>query len=388
MWLGALVDAGAPAAAVEAAVAALGLGPVRLEWRRVRRGGIAATGVRVVTPAGDDQPRTWPEIRTILQAGALGEAVRARALGAFGRLAQAEARVHGEAPERVRLHEAGAVDALADIVGACAGVAALGLERLSCGRVALGSGTTQGRHGRLPVPGPAVVELLAGFPVLAGGVQAELCTPTGAALLAELARPGPLPPMTVLGQGFGAGSRELAHPNVLRLVLGDADPAPPGGPDFDRDDRERLDDAVVVEATVDDLSPELVPAVLDRLRAAGAHDAWATPVLMKKGRPGFTLTGLAHPGAVATLADVLFREATTLGCRWYPVTKHRLARRWVTVVVDGHELRVKLAEHGGVLVTAAPEYDDVRAAADATGRPLRAVYAEAVGAARAATSGL
>ncbi|MBW3663317.1 MAG: nickel pincer cofactor biosynthesis protein LarC [Actinobacteria bacterium] len=367
MWLGALVGAGASIEAIQAAVDALGAGAVRLSVARVRRAGVAATAVRVHAPEDAPPARTWHDIRTMLADADLPEQVRTRARDAFERLARAEAAVHDVDVDAIEFHEVGSLDAIADILGTCAGVVDLGLERLTCGPIAVGSGTVETMHGTLPVPPPAVTQLLRDRVVTGGPAGHELTTPTGAALLAELTRPvAAMPTLRLEAVGVGAGGRDLEHPNVLRLLVGTEQHT-----------------TVILEATVDDLSPELVPIVLDRLREAGAHDAWATPVLMKKGRPGYTLSALGDQADLGRLQSVLFRESTTIGARWYPVSKRALDREWIEVEIDGHAVRVKVARDGDVVVNVAPEADDVRAAADATGRPAREIAAEATSRARA-----
>lgn len=374
MLLGALVDAGAQLDHVQAAVDALGVEPIRLEARRVTRAGIAATKVEVHT-APSSLSRSWSDVRRLLADATLSDPVRARALEVFQRLARAEAATHGLAPDDVHFHELGALDTLADVVGVCAAVDELALSRLTCGPITTGSHSVSTSHGELPVPVPAVVELLSGFQLRGRDEPHELITPTGAALVAELTQPVPaLPPLVLVRQGLGAGSRQLASPNIVRLLVGESN---------DAEDVSEAE-AVVVEATVDDLSPELVPVVLDRLRSVGAHDAWASPVLMKKGRPGFTLVALAEPNEVGRLEEVLFRESTTLGIRSYPVRRRILQRGWLRVEVDGHDVAVKVATHLGIVTNVAPELDAVRAVAEATGRPARDVLDKATALAREA----
>ena len=368
MLLGVLVDAGVGLAVLQEAVDRVGVEPVRLERSTVTRAGLGACKVDVVV---DEHPRTrtWSDVRALLEQAELAERVRATALDVFARLAVAEAAVHRTTPEQVHFHEVGALDAVADVVGTAAGLAALDLTRLTASPVVVGSGTTRGAHGPLPVPPPAVVALLQDVPVLAGPVAREMTTPTGAAVLAAVvAAYGPLPPMVLRGSGTGAGGRdpqELA--NVLRLVLGDE----PGEAAAD-------DDAVVLEANVDDLDPRLWPGVLTSLLAAGAHDAWLTPVLMKKGRPAHVLHVLGPVARLAALQEVALRETTTLGVRSYAVARRVLDRAWRTVEVDGRPVRVKLGLLGGEVVNAVPEWDDVAAAAAALGRPAKLVLQDAV----------
>ncbi len=372
MLLGALVDAGADLGVLQEAVDRVGVEPVRLERSTVTRAGLGACKVDVVV---DERPRTrtWSDVRELLERADLGERVRATALGVFARLAAAEAAVHRTTPEQVHFHEVGALDAVADVVGAAAGLDALGLTSVTASPVVLGSGTTSGAHGPLPVPPPAVVALLQGAPVLAGPVAQEMTTPTGAAVLASVvASYGPLPPMVLRRSGTGAGGRDSTElANVLRLVLGDPVEAPGS-------------DAVVLEANVDDLDPRLWPGVLSNLLEAGAHDAWLTPVLMKKGRPAHVLHVLCPPARVAVLQEVALRETTTLGVRSYAVTRRVLDRAWRTVEVDGRPVRVKLGLLGSEVVNAVPEWEDVAAAAAALGRPAKLVLQDAAALASAA----
>ncbi len=374
MLLGAFVDAGARLDRIQAAVDALGVEPIRLEARSVTRAGLAATKVDVHT-APSSLLRSWSDVRRLLADAALPDPVRARSLEVFKRLARAEATTHGLAPDDVHFHELGALDTLADVVGVCAAVDELALSRLTCGPITTGSQSVSTNHGELPAPVPAVVELLTGFQLRGRDESHELITPTGAALVAELTQPVPaLPPLVLMRQGLGAGSRQLASPNIVRLLVGESNVL--------EDPSET--EAIVVEATVDDLSPELVPIVLDRLRSVGAHDAWASPTLMKKGRPGFTLVALAEPTEVGRLEDVLFRESTTIGLRSYHVRRRVLPRGWLHVDVDGQDVTVKIATRLGVVTNVAPELDEVRAAADATGRPVREVLDRAAALAREA----
>src|SRR5207245_380379 len=264
-------------------------------------------------------------------------------------------------------HEVGAVDTIVDVVGAAAGFAALGLDRLYVSPIALGGGRVSTAHGVVPVPGPAVLELLAASELVGygGPVGVELATPTGVAILAEFAAgSGPMPPMQVGATGVGLGSRDLAdQPNVLRLVVGQ--PTESDG------------DWLLLEANVDDLDPRLWPAVVGRLLDAGAGDAWLTPIVMKKGRPAHTISALVAPDRADAAARVLFTESTTIGIRTTRVGKRALDREWITVDVAGHAVRIKVARLDGRVVNAVPEYDDVAAAAAALHRPVKAVLAAA-----------
>lgn len=376
MLLGALVDAGVPLATLQEAVDAVGgLEPIRFRAEPVIRAGLAATLVIVEAPASE-VGRTWADVRGRLERAALDEEVRGRALDTFARLATAEAHVHRVPADDVHFHEVGALDAIADIVGVCAGLHALGLTGLSAGRITLGAGTVTTAHGRIPVPAPAVLALLstAGAPVSAGPAPYEMCTPTGAALLAtHVDRWQSMPPMTVSRVGSGAGSRDIdGLPNIIRLVLGE----PANG-------RGNESAAVVLEANIDDLDPRVWPAVLSRLFEAGAADAWLSPILMKKGRPAHTLHVLCAESQVAAVRHAVFAETPTIGVRQSPVDKYALDREVRTVDVAGHCVRIKLATLDGRVVNVSLEYDDVAAAAQALGQPVKVVLARATAAAQA-----
>jgi pyridinium-3,5-bisthiocarboxylic acid mononucleotide nickel chelatase len=377
MLLGALVGAGVPLATLSAALEPLGL-PITLRREDVRRGGLAAVRVHVDVPAGEQPHRTWADVRGLLDR--LPEPLRSSACGVFAALARAEAAVHGVPADDVHFHEVGALDAVADVVGVCAGVAALGLDRLVSSPIALGGGYVRTAHGRLPVPGPAVLALLAdaAAPGHGGGAEEELATPTGVALVTALASDfGQLPPMRPAGTGTGAGGRDPAdRPNVVRLVVGEALAA------------DRPHQVVVLEANVDDLDPRVWPAVLADLLAAGALDAWLTPVLMKKGRPAHVVSALAEPVAVPAVRAALFRETTTLGVRESVVARQVLARRLHIVDVGGQPVAVKLAlGPDGEVVNAMPEWEDVVRAAGALDRPVKSVLAQAMGLAEALPTG-
>jgi uncharacterized protein (TIGR00299 family) protein len=372
MLLGALVDAGVPLEVLAEAVAALPVERIRLVTEQTSRHGLGATRVHVHAP---DSPhhRTWPDVRALLAEAALAPAVRDGALAVFERLAVAEGRVHRTSPDDVHFHEVGALDALADVVGVIAGFAHLGLTRLTASPVALGSGSARGAHGVVPIPGPAVLELLAGLPVVAGAVPAEMCTPTGAALVAHLVDEWtPLPPMRAERVGMGAGGRDPVElPNVVRLVLGLPGDAAPSGP-------------VVLETNVDDLDPRLWPGVLDTLFAAGASDAWLTPILMKKGRPAHTLSVLCRPETVADVQAAVFATTSSIGLRIVPVGKVAIERAQASVDVLGGRVGVKVAVSGGRMVNVSVEYEDVAALARELDLPVKEVLRAATAAAERA----
>jgi uncharacterized protein (TIGR00299 family) protein len=375
MLLAALLDAGADLDVVRAGLAGLGVEPVALELAPVRRHGLRAALLTVRAPDSAVE-RHLADVLSIVDTGGLPAPVAAFSRAVFERLARAEARVHGTGEEQVHFHEVGALDAIADVVGCALALHQLALLEAAVrvvSPVAVGSGTVGTAHGPLPVPAPAVLELLAsaGAPIRAHDARFELCTPTGAALLATLATGwGTVPDCTPRAVGVGAGRADPpGHPNVLRVVIGSA-VASAGGPDW-------LDaDLVQIESTVDDLDPRIWPDLLERLRAAGAADAWCTPVLMRKGRPGQVLTVLAGEDRADLLCRIVFEHTTTLGVRLLPVRRRSLRRDEVEVPLRGGTVHVKRGFLGDRVVTRQPEYDDLLALSSTSGVPLAELIAE------------
>lgn len=400
MLLGALLHAGADLTVVRRAVTAV---DPRLEVRiepteRHSLQGLKATVVDTGTGAAADAPgathhhRSWAEVRTLLDTATLPEEVRSRAHQVFAALAKAEAEVHGVSPEEVHFHEVGALDAIGDIVGCAAALTDLGITQLTCSPLTLGWGEqVTGEHGRVPVPGPAVLWLVrdGNVPVVGGPVAAEMTTPTGAALVVSWCeRFAPMPPMVIDRIGVGAGSRDLPEvANVCRLVLGTpADLHLPPVPTAEPDNAalavgEPLGIPILIETNVDDLDPRLWPGVLEKLFDVGVADAWLTPILMKKGRPGHMLTVLCRDDQRDSVLTVMARETTTIGMRELSVVrKHELPRVMVRVDVEGQLIGVKIATLHGYPVNAQPEYRDVARAADELGRPLKEIMALAIAA--------
>jgi uncharacterized protein (TIGR00299 family) protein len=366
MILGALVDAGAPFEALTRELAGLGVEGYRLERREVMKAGFRATKVDVVLGAPEGGHRGLREILDILEQSRLAPAARELATRIFRRLAEAEARVHGTTPERVHFHEVGAVDAIVDVAGACVGLGLLGVEAVHVGALPVGGGFVDGPHGRIPVPGPATAELLKGFPTLDPGVRRELVTPTGAAILTTLAAgAGTMPAMRVTAVGYGAGTMDLDTPNVLRVFVGEAAVTAP------------TETIVQMETTVDDMSPQLYEPLLERLLEAGALDAWLTPVIMKRSRPGVVLTALCEPGRVADLSRLLFEESSTIGVRWTAYQRSRLEREMVRLDTAYGPVTFKVSRLEGRVVTVTPEFEEVRRIAGAKGLPVREVLEQA-----------
>jgi hypothetical protein len=422
MFLGALIDAGVSPDVLEKTIAALNVG-ARLEISKVNRSGITATKVDVFVNGEKELPREefWAqgehslahphdhehehssgdahvhphshsptgsragapalhehghgrslkEIQKIIAAAAISESAKKRALDIFAALGAAEAKIHNEEIESVHFHEVGAVDAMIDIVGAAVGVEALDVEEIVCSPLNVGGGTVKCAHGVFPVPAPATVELLQGAPVYSSGIQAELLTPTGAAIVKTLAsRFGAFPEMKIAKSGYGAGTRDFpGHANVVRLTIGEAIPTLAA--------KTSQETIAVLEANLDDLNPQVFGYVMDRLLEEGALDVFGMPVQMKKNRPGTLLTVLCKPEDAAKLTQLVFTETTTLGVRQRLEQRQVLARRWVTVPTPWGDVRMKIASMNGTVTNYAPEYEDCRRIATEQHVPLKAVMQEA-----------
>ncbi|MHC4091169.1 MAG: nickel pincer cofactor biosynthesis protein LarC, partial [Planctomycetota bacterium] len=364
MILGALVDAGADNATLAQQLEALCIEGCSISAEETTKQGIAATRVTIPGEAAETAPhRTLGTIRKIIEAAPLSDGVRHKAVAVFQRLAEAEAAVHGCSIEEVHFHEVGAVDAIADIVGAMVALEDLNVEGVICSPIPTGSGTVTCAHGVLPVPAPATANLLRGVPLAECDEPGELTTPTAAAILTTLAESyGPLPAMTVERIGYGAGRREgRSRPNVLRVMLGK--PVPEGS----------TDDITVLEANLDDVSPEVMGYCIERLLEAGALDAYLVPIYMKKSRPATLLTVLAESQKVADLEAIIFAETTTLGVRRQTARRSKLERRIDRVETPYGTIGVKVGLRGDEVVTVAPEYEDCREAAQRHGVALRVV---------------
>ncbi len=361
MTVGALVDAGADFGAITAALDSLGTGAVfRLE--KVKRKGVTAS--KFTVEAEDTKKhRHLPQILKMIEGGAMSQRAKQNAAAVFQRLGEAEAAVHGVPVEKVHFHEVGAVDSICDIVGACVALDLLGIGEVYCSPVNTGHGTVNTQHGVLPVPAPATARLLEGKPVYARGPAMELTTPTGAAIVAALARGFGAPPaMTLLASGYGAGDREFPdHANVLRVLTGE------------RSGAKETTTVTVIEANIDDSTPEVLGYAMERLMDQGALDVTLTPLLMKKGRPGTLLRVIAAPEESERLAGVVFAETSTLGVRQYPAERRVQARSVIEVETPHGKVRVKVSASGAF----APEYEDCRRVAQESGVPLRQVMAEA-----------
>lgn len=363
MVLGALVDAGVDLAQVQAGIDSLGLAGCRLDAQQVKRGGFRATKVSVRHSA-EPVHRSLGEIAEMIDRSALPVEQKNRAKTIFTRLGQAEAKVHGIALEQVHFHEIGAVDSIADVVGSAIGWDLLGADRIICSPIPVGRGTVQIAHGRVSIPAPATAELLRGIPLAASTVEAELTTPTGAAIVATLVDQfGALPAMKIDSIGYGAGDRELdEQANLLRLIVGGAA------------DRTTSDQVWLLETNLDDVSGEIIGHCADLLLQSGALDVYATAIQMKKNRPGVKLSVLCQPADLGKLEGILFRETTTLGVRRWLVSRHKLQRRPHTVETPWGPVVGKVAIGPEGRATFTPEYDSCRKIAEEKHIPLKDVY--------------
>ena len=367
MLLGALIDAGLPAAELEAGLAKLQIDDFHLHFSKVSKNGFGATKVDV--HAHDHAPeRHLREIRDIVEKSHVSDKVKQRAMRVFTRICEVEGGIHGMSVDEVHLHEVGGVDAIVDVVGVLMGVEMMGIERVVVSPLPMGRGFIKGAHGQIPLPAPATVGLLAGVPVYGSPIDKELVTPTGAALLAELADAwGPLPAMTLRTVGYGAGSRDLVIPNVVRILLGDSSSDGPW----------LSETLTVLETHLDNDRGETIGHASQRLMAEGALDVVSIPAQMKKDRPAQVLKVLARPEDADRLERILFEETSTLGIRRSDTRRDALHRHTDMVDTRFGPISVKVAHlpNGGLRAT--PEYEDCRKAAEKHGVSLHAVTHEA-----------
>jgi pyridinium-3,5-bisthiocarboxylic acid mononucleotide nickel chelatase len=369
MTLGALVDAGCPLAVLQDKLKGLGVPGWEMSAEKVWKNGMAATHVRVKTE-DTQKHRSLSTIRGILEQSTLKPDVKQRAIAIFSKLGEAEATVHDVPLEKIHFHEVGAIDAIVDIVGSCVGFAELGIESFACSPLNVGGGIAKMAHGVLPVPAPATARLLLGKPTYSNGLQKELVTPTGAAIVATLCQGfGPQPAMKVSAIGYGAGTADLeSQPNVLRVMLGELSAAVDGHGGTIR----------VLEASIDDMNPQIFGYLLEKALAAGALDVFATPIYMKKNRPGMLVSLLCKPEDEAKFQAMLFAETTTLGVRSNLVERHVLPREHVMVTTRFGEVRMKVSRTAGRVHHASPEFDDCRKLAEEKNVPLQEVMEQAM----------
>ncbi len=367
MILGALVDSGVSPQELCQRLAALRLDDeFEIQARQVVKNGFRATKVDVILKKHSDQlhspaNRHLEEIQALLASSALPETIREQAGQMFQRLAEVEAEIHATSPQKIHFHETGGTDAIVDIVGALLGLEMLGIQQVMASPLPLGRGFTRSAHGNLPLPAPATLALLKNVPVYGLNIEAELVTPTGALILTNLCHTfGPLPPMRLQTIGYGAGTRELPIPNLLRLLVGEQETG--------------LEHLLLLETNLDDSSPEILGYVMERLLSSGALDAFFTPVQMKKNRPAVMLSVLCRPPDASVLESILFQETSTLGIRRRQVERRALERFSREVETPYGTIRVKIARLPNGDLKIAPEYEDCKRAAEAHRVPLRTVY--------------
>jgi pyridinium-3,5-bisthiocarboxylic acid mononucleotide nickel chelatase len=369
MTLGALVDAGCPLPEIESGLRKLELQGWKISAERVKRAGIAATQVHVETQESHHH-RGFSLIADKIEKAGLAPRAAERAISIFRNLGEAEAKIHGVPLDTIHFHEVGAADSIVDIVGASIGFDILGIEKFSCSSLNVGGGTIQAVHGTMPVPAPATAELLKGKPTFSSGVQKELVTPTGAAIVATLCDSfGAQPAMTSAAVGYGAGSADFKeHANVVRITIGESLVAQTSAWD------ERI---AVIEANLDDMNPQIYGYFAEKALAAGALDVFSSPVQMKKNRQGTLVTVLCAPQDSDRLADLLFSETTTIGVRSYEARRRVLARESVEVSTSHGTVKMKVARLNGHILNAAPEFDDCRRIAAEHNIPLKQILSDA-----------
>ena len=367
MILGALLDAGLSIERLREEIAKLNLSHYALDVVKVVKKGIGGSQAQIVIDQDhhDHYHRHLSHIRDIIAASELDETVKTRSTAIFTRLAEAEARVHRSSVESVHFHEVGAMDAIIDVVGAVVGLRVLGIDKVFCSPLHVGSGTIECAHGTLPVPAPATAELIKGRPAYSTGVAGELLTPTGAAILTTLASGfGPMPAMTVGQVGYGAGTADPGIPNLLRVAIGEA---------RDEVGDYAVEQTVLIETNIDDMNPQLYDHLMGRLLNEGALDVFLTAVQMKKNRPGTLLSVICRSDAVGTLADILMQETTTIGLRWRVENRIMAAREIRRIETVHGPVAVKLARSNGRIINLTPEYDDCKRLALEKGLPLKKV---------------
>jgi uncharacterized protein (TIGR00299 family) protein len=372
MILGALVDAGLDFSFLEAQIAKLHLSHYHLRKASVTKKGLGGTQIVVDVDQHhhDHHHRHLSDIEAIIEASDLDADVKDRSLAIFRRLAEAEAGVHRTSIEEVHFHEVGAVDTIVDIVGAVAGLSMLGIQQVHCSPLHVGSGTIECAHGILPVPAPATAELVKGKPVYSTGIEGELLTPTGAAILTSVATDfGPLPTMTVEKIGYGAGTSEPDIANLLRVFIGSSS-EPASGYDMEQ--------LAVIETSIDDMNPQIYDHLMQELLNAGAMDVFLAPLQMKKNRPGTLVTVICRPELIYPLCDRVMRETTTIGVRWRIDNRLKASREIERVHTAFGDIRVKISKSGSDVVNAMPEYDDCKKAALENQVSLKTVMAAAL----------
>lgn len=368
MLLGAFLDLGVPVEVLNEAWSSLGIDNYEIEISETMKAGIRALQCKVRTEESKG-PRTWKEYQKVLENSGLAPGLRGDALRLCRKLFEIEAELHGSTIARMHLHEIGGSDLLIDVVGSLAAAAHLRPAHVTSSAVNTGRGFVRFSHGVLPVPAPATTKLLVDVPVFQNEVEGELATPTGVLLLTHLAETyGPMPAMTLLKTGVGAGEREIpGRPNVLRMFLGTSEAQ-----------QEAAEEICMAETNIDDSNPQILAYFMEKAFEKGALDVFFTPIFMKKNRPGVRLTVLAARTTLDAILDLLFAETTAIGLRYWKVERRTLDRRWKEVKLGRHTVRIKESFRDGRRFNYQPEYEDCRSVAEKTGRPVKEIIAEAI----------
>jgi uncharacterized protein (TIGR00299 family) protein len=387
MCLGALVDAGVSLSKLRSCLKKIPITGYRLSERKVRRNGIAATKVDVILtePKGHSHhdhahhhktpARKWTDVKKLIASSTLEDSIKRKGLAIFRHLFEAEAAVHGESVDHVHLHELGAVDCIVDIFGTLIGLEMLGVEKVFSSPVNTGQGTVNTAHGLLPIPAPATLELLKGCQFYSSGINFELTTPTGAAILSGLVEAfGPLPGISAERTGYGAGNREIADiPNAFRLIIGENLSVKDSSSSYSGDR------VIVLETNIDDMNPQYYEGIIDKLLKAGALDVFLENISMKKSRPAIKITAIIRDLDIDKVTDILFSETTTIGVRYYSAERRILNREIIKVKTSFGAMRFKVSRHNGKIVTVTPEYEDLRAISDKTNIPVKEIVASLPG---------
>ena len=364
MIIGALIDLGLDVNFLEKELKKLRLNKYKIEAKKIIKNGIAATKFDVIENKHNHEERYLKEINQMIENSKFDDEIKNKIKKIFHRIATAEAKIHNKPIDKIHFHEIGAIDTIIDAAGSVIGLKKLGIERIHCSKLNVGTGFVEFSHGKFPIPAPATAEILKDTPVYHNNVEAELVTPTGAAIITTLAlKFGEMPSMKVEKIGYGAGTKDLEHPNVLRVFLGE----------LNKEDNEIIN---IIETNIDNMNPEIYPYVIDKLMEDGALDAYLTNIMMKKGRPAIKLTVLAEVEDTDQLCDIIFDETTTLGVRIYPAAKKKLDREVKTIKTEYGDVRVKISKLNNEVKNIMPEYEDCVKIAKNKKIPLKKIYKE------------
>lgn len=363
MTLGALIDCGVPLNYLEDQLKKLNISNFSLKEEKVIKKGITATKVHV-NIAKENKGRHLSHIKEIIYKSSLSEIVKNNAFNIFENLAKAEAKIHGTTIEKIHFHEVGAMDSIIDIIGTCICLDYLKIDKIKASKIHVGTGFVECDHGKFPLPAPATSELLKEMKIYSTGIEKELTTPTGAAILKTFSKKSfSMPEMDVETIGYGAGNRDLDIPNVLRIYIGEI-----------REESDLIEYAKMVETNIDDMNPEIYEIVMEKLFEAGAYDVFFSPVQMKKNRPATKLSVLIPYNEVEKFKEIIFMETTTFGIRVYDVEKHMLLREFKEIKTEFGKINIKLSKFNGKIINATPEYEDCKLIAKKVNKPLKEIY--------------